>query len=89
MGQEESFQNINNIHRINNNNYKKNSYIEYSSNKDIIKPNKSMFEFLYVIGRGGFGKVWMVKYKKTNEKYANTNEKNNHSKTIYNPKSTS
>ena len=70
MGQEESFQNINNIHRINNNNYKKNSYIEYSSNKDIIKPNKSMFEFLYVIGRGGFGKVWMVKYKKTNEKYA-------------------
>ena len=70
MGQKESFQNINNIHRINNNNYKKNSYIEYSSNKDIIKPNKSMFEFLYVIGRGGFGKVWMVKYKKTNEKYA-------------------
>ena len=70
MGQQESFQNINNIHRINNNNYKKNSYIEYSSNKDIIKPNKSMFEFLYVIGRGGFGKVWMVKYKKTNEKYA-------------------
>ena len=70
MGQEESFKNINNIHRINNNNYKKNSYIEYSSNKDIIKPNKSMFEFLYVIGRGGFGKVWMVKYKKTNEKYA-------------------
>ena len=29
-----------------------------------------MFDFLYVVGRGGFGKVWMVKYKKTHEKYA-------------------
>jgi len=70
MGQEEAFQNTNNIHRINNNNHKKNSFIEYPSSKNMIKPNKSMFEFLYVVGRGGFGKVWMVKYKKTHEKYA-------------------
>ena len=71
MGQEEAFQNSNNIQRINNSNYKKNNYIEYSPPKNvIIKPNKSMFEFLYVVGRGGFGKVWMVKYKKTHEKYA-------------------
>ena len=71
MGQEEAFQNSNNIQRINNSNYKKNNYIEYSPSKNIIiKPNKSMFDFLYVVGRGGFGKVWMVKYKKTHEKYA-------------------
>ena len=71
MGQEEAFQNSNNIQRINNSNYKKNNYIEYSPSKNkTIKPNKSMFDFLYVVGRGGFGKVWMVKYKKTHEKYA-------------------
>ena len=70
MGQDEPFQNPNNIHRINNNNYKKNNFMEYTSQKTLIKPNKSMFEFLYVVGRGGFGKVWMVRYKKTHEKYA-------------------
>ena len=70
MGQEEYFQNNHNIHRINNNSYKKNNYIEYPPPKTFIKPHKSMFEFLYVVGRGGFGKVWMVKYKKTHEKYA-------------------
>ena len=32
--------------------------------------SKSLFEFLYVIGRGGFGKVWKVEYKKTHKKYA-------------------
>ena len=70
MGQEEAFQNNNNIHRINNNTHKKNNFIEYPPSKNMLKPNKSMFEFLYVVGRGGFGKVWMVKYKKTHEKYA-------------------
>jgi len=28
------------------------------------------FEFVFIIGKGGFGKVWRVKYKKTNELYA-------------------
>ena len=28
------------------------------------------FEFLYIIGRGGFGKVWKVKYKQNNKSYA-------------------
>ena len=70
MGQDEAFQNSNNIHRVNNTNYKKNNLIEYTSQKNLTKPNKSMFEFLYVVGRGGFGKVWMVRYKKTHEKYA-------------------
>ena len=32
--------------------------------------NSSNFEFLYIIGRGGFGKVWSVKSKKTNKCYA-------------------
>ena len=32
--------------------------------------NKSLFDFLYVIGRGGFGKVWKVRYKKTKQKFA-------------------
>ena len=32
--------------------------------------NKNMFEFNYIIGRGGFGKVWRVSYKKTKEIFA-------------------
>ena len=32
--------------------------------------NKNYFDFLYIIGRGGFGKVWKVKLKKTNEYFA-------------------
>ena len=42
----------------------------------VIPPNKYkylskfLFEFLYVIGKGGFGKVWKIRYKKTNQTYA-------------------
>jgi len=32
--------------------------------------NPNNFEFLYIIGRGGFGKVWKVKSKKTKKCYA-------------------
>ena len=32
--------------------------------------NKNYFDFLYIIGRGGFGKVWKVKLKKTSEYFA-------------------
>ena len=32
--------------------------------------NRNYFEFQYVIGRGGFGKVWQVILKKNNKKYA-------------------
>ena len=35
-----------------------------------INLSKSLFEFLYVIGRGGFGKVWKVNLKKTKKCYA-------------------
>ena len=32
--------------------------------------SKINFNFMYVIGKGGFGKVWKVQYKKTKETYA-------------------
>ena len=32
--------------------------------------SKSSFDFLYVIGKGGFGKVWKVYHKKSKETYA-------------------
>ena len=32
--------------------------------------NRNMFEFNTVIGKGGFGKVWKVQYKKTEEYFA-------------------
>ena len=32
--------------------------------------DKQSFRFLYVIGKGGFGKVWWVENKKTGVKYA-------------------
>ena len=52
-----------------------NTEIEQNKNKDnsknkFIELNRDMFTFNYVIGKGGFGKVWQVIYKKTQEKYA-------------------
>ena len=38
--------------------------------ENIKKITKNDFTFEYVIGRGGFGKVWKVENKKTNVKYA-------------------
>ena len=32
--------------------------------------SKNHFEFLYVVGKGGFGKVWKVQMKKTKKQYA-------------------
>ena len=32
--------------------------------------NRNYFEFLYIIGRGGFGKVWKVRLKKNNALFA-------------------
>ena len=31
---------------------------------------KSVFNFNYVIGKGGFGKVWKIQYKKDRKTYA-------------------
>ena len=32
--------------------------------------NKNSFEYLSIIGRGGFGKVWKVQSRKYNKTYA-------------------
>ena len=32
--------------------------------------NKNNFEFCYIIGKGGFGKVWKVQHKTTKKFYA-------------------
>ena len=34
------------------------------------KITRNLFDFKYIIGRGGFGKVWKIAYKKTNNYYA-------------------
>ena len=47
---------------------KDNTKCDSTDNKSYL--NKNMFEFNYIIGKGGFGKVWRVKYKKTNEIFA-------------------
>ena len=52
----------------NNNNKNKNN--ENKNNLNLNQLNRDMFEFKYVIGKGGFGKVWQVIYKKTKAKYA-------------------
>ena len=57
MGQEQSI-------KLSNNNIK-----NQSNYFPQINLNKSLFEFLYVIGRGGFGKVWKVNLKKTQKCY--------------------
>ena len=46
---------------------KNNNNNENKSQNDL---NRDMFEFMTVIGKGGFGKVWKVQYKKTKEYFA-------------------
>ena len=46
---------------------KSNNNINENTENDL---NRNMFEFNTVIGKGGFGKVWKVQYKKTNEYFA-------------------
>ena len=36
----------------------------------LVEINKNQFKFEYVIGRGGFGKVWKVEYRKENKLFA-------------------
>ena len=43
---------------------------ESQSSSKFEKINRNYFSFHYVIGRGGFGKVWKVSYKKRNTVYA-------------------
>ena len=41
-----------------------------SESPNCLAINKNMFQFQYVIGRGGFGKVWKVEKKKEKKLYA-------------------
>ena len=50
-----------------------NSIFQGNNNIDKIYENdlnKNMFEFNYIIGKGGFGKVWKVQHKKTKDYFA-------------------
>ena len=47
-----------------------NCQFKSENEENIKKVNKNDFTFLYVIGRGGFGKVWKVEQKKTHQMYA-------------------
>ena len=60
---EENESSNNNINKA----HKSNSNIKENTENDL---NRNMFEFNTVIGKGGFGKVWKVQYKKTNEYFA-------------------
>ena len=60
---EENESSNNNINKAN----KSNNNINENTENDL---NRNMFEFNTVIGKGGFGKVWKVQYKKTNEYFA-------------------
>ncbi len=35
-----------------------------------IRADKNLFSYQYIIGKGGFGKVWKVEHKKTKNLYA-------------------
>lgn len=37
---------------------------------EVAKIEKSLFNYLYIIGKGGFGKVWKTEHKKTKNQYA-------------------
>jgi serine/threonine protein kinase len=46
----------------------------FKTEKNEVEPpvsmNKNLFTSHYIIGKGGFGKVWKVEYKKTKEIFA-------------------
>ena len=49
---------------------KNNTNTKYSTMDTKFHLYRNLFEFLFVIGKGGFGKVWRVRYKKTQEIFA-------------------
>jgi serine/threonine kinase 32 len=42
----------------------------FSNDIIILVVGKHHFKFLYVVGKGGFGRVWRVEMKKTRKHYA-------------------
>ena len=49
---------------------KNNTNTKYSTMDTKYHLYRNLFDFLFVIGKGGFGKVWRVRYKKTQEIFA-------------------
>ena len=49
---------------------KNNTNTKYSTVDTKFHLYRNLFDFLFVIGKGGFGKVWRVRYKKTKEIFA-------------------
>ena len=45
---------------------KNNTNTKYSTMDTKYHLYRNLFEFLFIIGKGGFGKVWRVRYKKNN-----------------------
>ena len=48
----------------------KNTNTKVTTNDTKHHLSRSLFEFLFIIGKGGFGKVWRVRYKRTQEIFA-------------------
>ena len=44
--------------------------LEKENDENISNLNKNKFAMHFIIGKGGFGKVWRVEYKKSKEIYA-------------------
>ena len=49
---------------------KNNTNTKYSTMDTKYHLYRNLFDFLFIIGKGGFGKVWRVRYKKTQEIFA-------------------
>ena len=49
---------------------KNNTNTKYSTMDTKYHLYRNLFEFLFVIGKGGFGKVWRVRYRRTQEIFA-------------------
>ena len=49
---------------------KNNTNTKYSTMDTKHNLYRNLFEFLFIIGKGGFGKVWRVRYKRTKEIFA-------------------
>ena len=49
---------------------KNNTNTKYSTMDTKHNLCRNLFEFLFIIGKGGFGKVWRVRYKRTKEIFA-------------------
>lgn len=43
---------------------------EDNKNETVSKTSKKSFQYKYIIGKGGFGKVWKVQHNKTRNQYA-------------------